>query len=158
MADPAVEGGINSSSSSPPSVVASDEVAPEKPIDTGDNNEPIVIKPKSDEELAIEEAARQEIQEKLSGGGVGEPSVEPVAPPTPQQSSAAGPSEIDNNLIDIINSMEADRQKFIAHVRSKISNQETEFEVSVHLKIIMIIYYVAKSSLIYTFSENQIGE
>lgn len=39
-----------------------------------------------------------------------------------------GGDEMDNNLIDIINSMEADRQKFIAHVRTKISNQESEFE------------------------------
>lgn len=41
-----------------------------------------------------------------------------------------GVSEVDNNLIDIINSMESDRQKFIAHVRTKISTQETEFQVS----------------------------
>lgn len=37
--------------------------------------------------------------------------------------------EQDSNLIDIINSMEADRNKFLAHVRTKISCKETEFEV-----------------------------
>lgn len=39
-------------------------------------------------------------------------------------------TEQDSNLIDIINSMEADRKKFLAHVRSKISTKETAFEVS----------------------------
>lgn len=37
--------------------------------------------------------------------------------------------EQDSNLIEIINSMEADRQKFLLHVRTKISSKETEFEV-----------------------------
>lgn len=69
-------------------------------------------------EVALEEAVRAEILEQLS--------ISPAVEEPPQ----ANPSEIDSNLIDIINSMESDRQKFIAHVRSKISNQETEFEVS----------------------------
>lgn len=38
-------------------------------------------------------------------------------------------SEGQTDLIDIINSMEADRKKFLAHVRSKISCKESEFEV-----------------------------
>lgn len=37
--------------------------------------------------------------------------------------------EID--LLEIVNSMEADRKKFIEHVRSKIFNQEKEFKVCV---------------------------
>lgn len=69
-------------------------------------------------EVSLEEAAKAEVLEQLS------------ISPTFEQPSPASPSEIDSNLIDIINSMESDRQKFIAHVRSKISNQETEFEVS----------------------------
>lgn len=103
---------------------------------------------KSEEESAIEEAARQEILETLSAvGGVAavadelpmnnespelENGVEANKTPSSVVDGATAtpsPSEIDNNLIDIINSMEADRQKFLTHVRSKISNQETEFEV-----------------------------
>lgn len=33
------------------------------------------------------------------------------------------------NLLEIVNTMEADRKKFIEHVRSKICNQEKEFKV-----------------------------
>jgi len=36
-------------------------------------------------------------------------------------------TEVD--FLEIVNSMEADRKKFIEHVRSKISNQEKEFKV-----------------------------
>lgn len=36
----------------------------------------------------------------------------------------------DANLIDIINSMEEDRKKFIAHVHNKIASQDSEFEVT----------------------------
>lgn len=36
----------------------------------------------------------------------------------------------DTNLIDIINSMEEDRKKFIAHVHNKIASQDSEFEVT----------------------------
>lgn len=35
----------------------------------------------------------------------------------------------DANLVDIINSMEEDRKKFIAHVHNKIATQESDFEV-----------------------------
>ncbi len=35
------------------------------------------------------------------------------------------------NLLEIVNTMEADRKKFIEHVRSKICNQEKEFKVYV---------------------------
>lgn len=38
--------------------------------------------------------------------------------------------KLDTNLIDIINSMEEDRKKFIAHVHNKIASQDSEFEVS----------------------------
>lgn len=69
-------------------------------------------------DVVLEEAARAEVLEQLS--------ISPTLEQTPQASA----TEMDSNLIDIINSMESDRQKFIAHVRSKISNQETEFEVS----------------------------
>lgn len=34
------------------------------------------------------------------------------------------------NLLEIVNTMEADRKKFIEHVRSKICNQEKEFKVA----------------------------
>lgn len=70
------------------------------------------------DEVALDEAAKAEVLEQLS--------MSPTVELPPQAST----NEIDSNLIDIINSMESDRQKFIAHVRSKISNQETEFEVS----------------------------
>lgn len=33
------------------------------------------------------------------------------------------------NLLEIVNTMEADRKKFIEHVRAKICNQEAEFKV-----------------------------
>lgn len=70
------------------------------------------------DEVALDEAAKAEVLDQLS--------MSPTVELPPQAST----NEIDSNLIDIINSMESDRQKFIAHVRSKISNQETEFEVS----------------------------
>lgn len=58
-------------------------------------------------------------------------------------------SDVDNNLIDIINSMESDRQKFIAHVRTKISTQETEFEVRLIIIIDIILNYEAIQKLLF---------
>lgn len=46
------------------------------------------------------------------------------------------------NLLEIVNSMEADRKKFIDHVRTKISNQEKEFKVNYWLIQIYAIYRV----------------
>lgn len=46
-------------------------------------------------------------------------------------------TEVD--LLEIVNSMEADRKKFIEHVRSKISNQEKEFKVLVLISLTMKI-------------------
>lgn len=54
-------------------------------------------------------------------------SVEPEVDGVPDAGSAL--SEQDTNLVDIINSMEADRKKFIAHVHTKIAKQDSEFEV-----------------------------
>lgn len=68
-----------------------------------------------------------------------EPNVAEESTPVPESDAVvqqlneadilAGLKEQDSNLIDIINSMEADRKKFLAHVRTKISCKETEFEV-----------------------------
>lgn len=85
-----------------------------------ESEQTIIAAPQEDaiNEVTLDEAARAEVLEQLS------------IRPTVEQPPQASPGDVDSNLIDIINSMESDRQKFIAHVRSKISNQETEFEVS----------------------------
>lgn len=49
--------------------------------------------------------------------------------PKAEEAVAIKSSVPDTNLIDIINSMEEDRKKFIAHVHNKIASQESEFEV-----------------------------
>lgn len=46
---------------------------------------------------------------------------------TTQNGAPVGRTEI--NLIEIVNSMEADRKKFIEHVRMKLSNQDMESKV-----------------------------
>lgn len=54
---------------------------------------------------------------------------ETVESPADEATTAIKSSEHDTNLIDIINSMEEDRKKFIAHVHNKIASQDSEFEV-----------------------------
>lgn len=45
------------------------------------------------------------------------------------KTDATLPKKTETDLLEIVNSMEADRKKFIEHVRSKICNQEKEFKV-----------------------------
>lgn len=67
-----------------------------------------------------------------------------------EATTAIKSSEHDTNLIDIINSMEEDRKKFIAHVHNKIASQDSEFEVKsiffLFITYFTIVYPVCSKS------------